>query len=364
MPSRSHAPAALAISLLSACSCGGSLPPGATPEPVSPALPPAPTGPTYEVHEWGLVRGSLPDRVSLSGPHVTPPPMPVAKPVLYFHRSGEGALEIDVTVEIPRGEVVEHWPLTDPATSLAAITWADVRLEAGACAGSRYPASYEPPCGRDPIHGCEAEALRAVETTDGDCLRWPQPPGGDGPGEAWNHLFYRAEVEGTPELGLRIEPQPDGTLRVTSTADAPIPGRLVRVRRPSWYGPPDAVAVAAPPAPGASAIVPRPSEPVVSGAEALAAALLEAGLTPDEVAAFRRAWDAELFGVAVAAAADLPGTIPVAAASPMPVVGETHALLWVLPAPVTGGLATVRFDPAPTAFRRAIVAWVDETRAP
>lgn len=353
---------ALALATLTACSCGAASPAA------GPAPPAPPAGPTYEVHEWGLVRGTVADGVMLSGPRAVAEPMPVAKPVLYFHRAGDGALEIDVEVRIPSGRILEHWPLAGGADPLATVAWRDVRIEVGTCAGSRYPRMHEIPCiaRRDRGDACESAELRTIETTDGDCLRWPTPPGEGGEAEAWNHLFYRGEVDGTPNVGLRIEPQPDGTLRVTSTSDDVVPGRIVRVHRAGgvWVAP-DAVAVADPPAPGASVIVPVASEAVASGAAALAAALGAAGLTPEEVAAFRRAWDRELFGDVVAATEPAPTATPVASATPMaPPPASSSALLYVLPRSAADGLAELRFDPAPTAVRRAIVAWIDEARAP
>lgn len=352
--------------VLGACSCGAATSVAPAPAPPEPSAPP---GPSYEVHEWGLVRGTATDGVMLSGPHAVAPPMPVAKPVLYFHRAGEGALEIDVTVHVPSGRIVEHWPRVGDADPGSTLLWHDVIIEAGTCTGTRYPGPYEAVCMRR-YDGCEASELRVVETADADCLHWPDPPHGvTGPAEVWNHLFYRGEVDGTPNVGLRLEPQPDGTLRVTSTSTDAIAGRLVRVHRSAGYaGAPDAVAVVDPPAPGSSVVVPAATAVVATGADALAASLSAAGLTADEVAAFRRAWDAELFGAALTAAAETRATAtttPVAAASPMgPPPAESSSLLYVLPVSAADGLAELRFDPAPTAVRRAIVAWIDEARAP
>lgn len=284
--------------------------------------------------------------------------MAVAKPVLYFHRAGAGALVVDVEARVAGGRIVEHWPSMGAEPGDVA-RWHHVLVQPGSCHGSRYPGGGDDPC----LHlsdACEAATLATVETTDADCLTWPEPPGGDGPTEAWNHLFYRGEVTGAPALPLRVEPLADGTLRVTSTTTDPIPGRLVRVRRANGVaGATDAAEVAAPPAPGASVVVAAPHASLASGAEALAASLRDAGLTEQETSAFRRSWDEPLFGVATVA--DLPvvaATPPFAAPQAAPVV--TTSLLYVLPVRTADALAPLHFDPAPTAVRRAIVVWFDE----
>jgi hypothetical protein len=351
----------LSLLLALGCSCGAE-----TPTPSAPPPPPSPV--TYEVHEWGLVRGAAGDRVLLSGPHVDPPAVPMAKPVLYFHREGEGALVVDVEVHMVSGRIAESWPTTGEPPA-ASVAWHRVTIEEGSCRGSRYPTFGEPPCSHAGVGvECEATALASVETDDSDCLVWPHSPLDDGPTLAWNHLFYRGEIPGAPPVPLRIEPLPDGTLRVTSTTRDPIPGRLVRVRRGN--GVPavaDAVAIASPPAPGAIIVIPAPTEPPSSGAPALAEGLRAAGLTGPEIDAFRRAWDTTLFGTTETASAESPRgavtTTPVAA-SPMPIPVATTSLVYVLPASAADALSTLSFTPPPRAVRRAIVAWIDEATFP
>lgn len=342
---------ALLGSALAACSaCGASEP---TPDPVpgsdsvaEPSPPPEPV--SYEVHEWGLVRGTLSDQVMLSGPHLAPIPMPMAKPVLYFHRRGEGPLSVDVDVRIANGRVVEHWPLGELDGERAHLTWRAVGVEEGDCAGSRYPTAAEPPC--DTIQGpdaCEATTLATVETREGACLRHG--------GAAFDHLFYRGEIRGAPSLPLTIAPA--GTaLRITHGGAAPIPGSIVRVQRSTRQ-----VSVVPAPQPGSSIAIPAPSSPSQAGSDALAASLAAAGLTEAEVMAFRRAWDQELFGgeIAQAAGETIP---PVAAASPMAgamLPPSDDAILYVLPQATADDLAPLGFRPAPRVVRRAIVAWID-----
>lgn len=337
--------------------------PSAQPPPATAVAPP------FEVHEWGLVRGTLSDHVMISGPHAPEPVVVVTKPVLYFHRDaprdGETALVVDVDVEIHDGHVVERWP--GPASTGTTTSWHRVVVQDGSCHGSHYPTLAQEPCSLL-TDGCEAATLASVETSDSDCLYWPPPPGDEGPTQAWNHLFYRGERMTAPDLALRLAPQPDGTLRVTATGSDPIPGRFIRVRRANGVlGVPDAAEVVAPPSPGQSLSVAAPTGTLASAAEALADSLRAAGLTDDEVAAFRRSWDEALFGpVAIATRAPqviatVTTTTP-ATATPAPVV--THCVLYVLPMTNADALASVRITPAPTALRRAIVVWLDEASAP
>jgi hypothetical protein len=340
------------------CSCGGTTSPPAE----APAPDPVVAAPTYEVHEWGLVRGTMDDRVMLSGPH-TERVVVVAKPVLYFHRHGEGALRVDVEARIPNGRIVEHWPSPGGAPG-AVAAWRDVLIQGDACHGSRYPTLSDDPC-RTLSDGCEAATLQTVETTDSSCLYWPRPPGDDGPTEAWNHLFYRGEITGTPPLPLRAEPLADGTLRLTSTGASPIPGHVLRVRRANGVaGVSDGLEIAAPPAPGATTIIAAPSGPITAGGDSLGESLRAAGLTDDEIDAFRRSWDETLFGSGPSVTASITSGV-VVTATPIPVAPvATTSLLYVLSAADADALATLTFSPPPTAVRRAIVVWIDEAAGP
>jgi len=254
------------------CSCSGSTPRSG--EPATPE-PPSTQPVTYEVHEWGLVRGTVDDRLMLSGAHAEPVAMPVAKPVLYFHRRGEGALVVDVEARVLNGHVVEHWPSLGAEVS-DVVAWNDVLIQDGSCPTSRYPSMYDAVCLRL-ADGCEAATLAEVETSDSSCLFWPRPPDDDGPTESANHLFYRGEITRAPSLPLGAEVLPDGSLRVTTRGTTPIPGHLLRVRR-------------------------------ANGAP-----------------------------------------------------GVQDALSVVLPESAAGLLSTLTFSPPPSAVRRAIVVWIDET---
>jgi hypothetical protein len=344
------------IYLALGCSCSGSTPRGGDP---ATREAPATNLVTYEVHEWGLVRGTVDDRLMLSGTHAEPVAMPVAKPVLYFHRRGEGALVVDVEARVLNGHVVEHWPSLGAGVS-DVVAWNDVVIQDGSCRTSRYPAMYDAVCLRL-ADGCEAATLAEVETSDSSCLYWPRPPDDDGPTASANHLFYRGEITRAPTLPLGAEVLPDGRLRLTTRGTAPIPGRVLRVRRANGApGVSDALSVVAPPLPGASIVIGPPTGPTSAGGEALAASLREVGLTTEEINAFRRAWDETLFGHAPPATVT---TIPSVTAAPQ-AVGPTTSILYVLPESAAGLLSTLTFSPPPSAVRRAMVVWIEETHAP
>lgn len=341
------------------CSCGSTTPAAVAPSAPEPLVASAPT---YQVHEWGLVRGTLDDRVMLSGPHAERV-MAVAKPVLYFHRQGEGALVVDVEARIPNGRIVEHWPSPGGAPGTLAA-WHGVLIQGDSCHGSRYPTLADDPC-RTLSDACEAATLASVETTDSSCLYWPPPPDDDGPTQAWNHLFYRGEITGSPTLPLHAEPLADGTLRLTTTGTSPIPGHVLRVRRGNGTpGVTDALEIAAPPVPGASVVVAAPTGSIAAGGESLGASLREAGLTSDEIDAFRRAWDETLFGSVVTVSATITSGAVATATTVMPTPPTpTTSIVYVLPASSADLLATLSFSPPPTDVRRAIVVWLDEAQA-
>lgn len=315
--------------------------------PPVPVTPPTPT--TYEVHEWGLLRGNLADHVVLSGPRRVPTPIPIAKPVLYFHREGTAALRVDVEVTLASGSMVEHWPLVSgPLVSGASgpsLAWRGVEITEGHCAGTRYPTLGEPPCNTlSGADGCEAFELRTVETSDGDCLTYE--------GARWDHLFYRGELTSAPSFPLSITPLPNDRYRVT--VDRPITGAMIRVRETS-------ASVITTPAQGGSVELDVPSGALGPGSEVLAQALGEAGLTSEEVAAFRRAWDATLFPAPVAGT--VTTTPPIATAMPMAggliLPRSRDGILYVLSQEDAARLATLTFTPAPARVARAMVVWID-----
>lgn len=106
-------------------------------------------------------------------------------------------------------------------------------------------------------------------------------------------------------------------------------------------------------------MLPAPSSSSAAGAEALDASLRAASLTGAEVAAFRRAWDAALFGGAIAALDTPPGVVTVTPMGGLVRSASDDAILYVLPIASADALAPLTFSPEPRAVRRAIVAWID-----
>ena len=349
MPSHGPTFALAALGLWTLAGCGSCAGPATVtsssnqgPRPVPPTLQePAAHPVRYEVHEWGLVRGNLADHVVLSGPRRVPTAIPIAKPVLYVHRDGEGPLSIDVEVSLTSGAMVEHWPLVSGASGTS-LAWRGVSVEEGSCAGARYPAATEVPClGLTGADGCEAMELASVETDDGDCLGYA--------GARWDHLFYRGELGSPPSFPLLVTPLGADRYRIEVTRG--VVGQLVRVRGTS-------ASVFDAPAPGASQESEIPSGSLGEGADALARALGDAGLTPAEVSAFRRAWDSTLFAEATASAGEgIVTATPMVAGLLLP--RSRDALLYVLSSEDADRLATLRFTPAPTRVARAIVVWLD-----
>ena len=319
---------------------------------------------TYDVHEWGLVRATPEDHVMISGPHANAPMMGLGKPVLYFHRVGEGALEIDVRVHIEGGRIVEHWPM-NPSEGVpeSDIAWR-VQLGEATCASNTYPSAYsDEPCRRLLSAGdiCEAATLRTVETSDSTCVHTHF----DGSIAAWNHLFYRAEVTRDPQLPLVVEPGTHGAIRLSSRGLEAIGGTILRVvRSHGSRGVQDAALVVRAPQHGESIEVPAPTGTIAEAMTALDASLREAGLTEQETAAFRRAWDATLFG-AEAASAEAGGGEGHGGLGRLGPLGggvvaqPTDSILYVLPEATAEALATLELTPAPREVRRVIVAWVD-----
>jgi len=359
----------------SLCACGGGREPVAssaspgTP-PAAPTPPPAaPAAPTFEVHEWGLVRGGVNDAIIVGATVPTAMPMAVAKPVLYFHLSSDAPLEVHVVARMGEGgTIAESWPLAALPNARAAEWHARVRR--GSCHHGRLPSLAEPPCsGR--ADGCEANTLDTVESDDADCVTVGE--------QAANHLFYRGTLEGVDPLPLVVERLAGGRLRVRNRSAESIPGVLLRVRLAHGVrGVTDAATATAPPPPGATVELEAPSGATAAAALAVATMSHDLGLTTGETAAFRRAWDTTLFGLGGAAAAPpiWPpfGGVHAAAEphsrAPSPVTATpldtgliaqraTESLIYFLPPAAIERIATLQVTPRPTQVRRAIAVWLD-----
>ncbi len=354
------------------------------PEAVEPeAVVPEPAaGPSYTIHEWGLIDVDLgdrraefaagPGRAAPSAPRhastgggeddgetgtTTRPRLPQTgrelvneatdratgvfdaltgrrggtvarprKPVLYFHLGAPSPdFRFDLTVTLgATGTVVEHFPTG--ALAEHQVTWSQVQLASESCPGGPYPTADSPACQGVSDGYCEVAELGGYASDDAGCLTFA--------GTQHNFLFYRGEAP-APDLPLTIVRNADGTVTVTNASlGAPV-GELLRLRRAG-----DAIHVAqvAIPAAGASVSVGLPATPAGDAhREAIRTQLRSIGLTDGEAAAFERAWFGELFDPA--------------AATPH---AFEDAVLFFLPAEQVDGFAHLEATPAPSATVRAM----------
>lgn len=328
---------------------------------------------TFDVHEWGLVAMSIATdeergvRTDALRPALTPrprvhqrqsPPPQInrtpapAKPVLYFHLIGEvrEPLSLDVIVRVAGGRIVEHFPpgvplLTrgsdDQASAEDALAWRGVQLSPGACRGT-YPSATSAACGQGDGY-CERAELPLFETTDADCVQHGEFRGG--------LLFYRgADSPMTPPLSVEAGTTADAPGGYVVTAGASgVPTALLMVQRGRTRAATRVRSVARP-EPGRTLRI-LPADTTDSTFTTVDEAFLtrfvapmrEAGLTTEEVAAFRRAWDEALFG---GSAVDASGA------------GRTALLYW-LPRRVIDEAMPLTIDPAPRNVRRAMLMVVD-----
>lgn len=357
---------ALVLGVFALLGCGARGETGASS--TNPPVPAPGVAAGYEVHEWGLVRGGVGDAVVVGGsiPHTEP--MPVAKPILYFHLAGDASIDARVTARMGAGgTIVETWPLGG-ATGAREASWS-ARVTRGSCHHARLPGPGDAPCFAL-ADGCEASTLSQVESDDADCVTVGT--------QRANHLFYRGSMRGVDVLPLVAERLADGRIRVRNRGAEPIPGVLVRVRLANGTaGVTDAASWRAAPQPGAQLVLDAPAGSTADAASEVGGVLRLLGLTDAEATAFRRAWDPALFGVTtgsgvqsvppigpfgspvypVHAQADAPvGTVAAAPALPP---RPTDALVYFLPPSVIERLSTLAFSPRPTAVKRAIAVWFE-----
>lgn len=343
--------------LLGGCSCGPAVPSApSTPSPASAETTASEPG-DYEVHEWGLVRGIAGDRL-VAGAIGPPPvvlPMVVDKPVLYFHTTAPLTLEA-VRVHAS-GAIVEAWPLTARTGVATELAWMRVAIDPHPSACEPTPLPTE--CGA-PVP-CEVPSLARVRTAESPCLRV---------GEVTDTmLFYRSFVDGmTPPL--LFSRAGGDAITVRHDGDEPIEGRLVRIRSVMGQV---LTSVVDPPAPHESVVVgadfgaamdedgdmpalPGGPEP---GRAAVRASLLALGLTDEEAAAFLRAWDGALFGLAVAdgEVADHRTMDSLSADETDGIPAPVDSFLYFLPPSSVAAISTLELEPAPRAVRRAIAMW-------
>jgi len=327
----------------------------------TPSPPPDPAPPPpYEVHEWGLVAHALATDPAMGDNHaqlLAGPGLRVltrrtvgvlrgaagGKPILYAHL-GDGVSEatFDVTVTPSSGEILEHWPPGELAEGGGSLRWMGVRAHRGECGARTYPARDSAPCLAVRDGYCEAAELAAYETPDSACLTFG--------GADLNHLFYRASVP-IPTLAA-VQRTAAGEVVVTPSDT--LPGYVLRVRRDDRRDRTRVSIVRAAEANVAVSVTRAADQPAVRGIDTLRAGLRELGMTEREGDAFMRAWTDHLFGFEGTARREVAG-----GGAPSELRPKTDALLYWLPVSAAAYVATLTFDPPPTAVKRAILVLVD-----
>jgi hypothetical protein len=313
---------------------------GTAVNPTSTGTPEAHGAPDFEVHEWGLldVDGVTAQVRTVDLPAVERRPVVVKKPVLYFHLGpGTARVVVDVKVTVPPedgGAIVEHFPagvVNEPGWS---VQWSGLHIKKSACA-TATPSKEAGAC-NTPDGICEALELTNYVTSDASCIE-----AGD---INVNHLFYRAR-EKTPALPFEVSEIEGGKLKITHAKASDVIGPIVYVHDEPGRG---AVSVLAPPALGASITADPPTtSDATSAARAIDAAMHEANLSDDEIAAFNRAWRGSLYGEDAAAKKQPP---PAKAA-----LAPKDYLLFVVPMSLADGVSRISITPAPRAIRRFLL---------
>lgn len=294
----------------------------------------------FEVHEWGLLDVDGPSTAvrTLDVPAIERPPMNVKKPILYFHLgAGASRAVVDVSVTVPSedgGRVVEHFPAGTVDAAGSSVRWSKVELRKGAC-GTRAPSKE--PSGCDTPDGiCEVWELEKYVTSDASCLEVA--------GQQVNHLFYRAR-EKTPTLPFEVTELAGGKLQIAHTKAADVIGPVVYVH--DAPGASTVSVLAAPPLGASITADPPTTTDASSAARAIDAAMHEANLSDEEIAAFNRAWQGSLYG----------DTAP---NKKMPVAPKTQPapqdyLLFVVPLSLAEGISRISITPPPRALRRFLL---------
>jgi hypothetical protein len=310
--------------------------------------------PSYDVHEWGLVRADQGDKVRIGAvaPPIAPEVFIMTKPVLYFHPDVPMTLR-SVMIDAPGGTVTETWPLATPGASPHSMGWSGVSIDPiSPCPSSRLPSKRDLPCSKlRPGDECESLGLAAVRTVDAACVRV-----GD---KTETFLFYRVESE-TLTPPLRFSNQKGGAVSVTNDGDDAVPGLLLRIETTTAE---TRTLTVEPPPPHGTIVVGRNFAPAKAdpdaddippgglrprvvagpGREGIRSTMRGIGLRDTEVDAFMKAWDETLFG-----SPSKGGFRAVQAGT---------AFLYFLPEPALERAAKVTFDPPPRSFPRAFAVW-------
>ncbi len=336
-------PLALTACSFSACGAPASSAPTTTtavsPAPAaSSALEIAPG--TYTLHEWGLLRAGPNDvlEVGAMAPAVEIDPMPVEKPVLYFHLGGDAPLDLGrASVEAVEGSIREHWPLAAPPVGPAVedrVNWAPLTLRPERCA-FLAPADRNSACSALPMDEvCESLSLARTVTDDASCA---ETATGRSP-----ILFYRSTSRGltAPIAASYID---FGDIGVRNDSDHAIPGLMIRfIESSSGLS----VVVFTPPAPHESVVVGHEDQGTEAARQAILTTMTGIGLTVSEAEAFLSSWDGELFTPP-----------PVEEERAIEEAWERNSLLYFLPPAMTDRVSRLDFDPPPAATHRALAIW-------
>lgn len=314
-------------------------------EPSASLAPVEEQAPRYALHEWGLLQVTRGEGTALlrtgAGSFPAPRPTPVAvptimnrpaaarAPVVYAHLLDDGPVAFELRVQQRSGTIVEHYPAV--GTENGRVEWS-VRARAGSCDPEAYPTVEDPRC-ETPDGLCELAELERYETADGACLEVE--------GKTFDHLFYRGEL---PEVELPVGVALEGeelVVRGEAGSVLQLSRNGAAVRTAVFEISPEGVRVPR-----------RPSEGDAAEGQAWIDRVLTArGLTDNERAAFRRAWDRYLFG---GEGEGEPVQTDPASGAHRPV---RDGLLYVLPD--SGAVSSLEATPPPAEVRRAIVVLVD-----
>ena len=333
------------------------------PAPVEPGTVAPPSAPAlYEVHEWGVIDvqedgraevaagGRIPRGIPVARPEPSSSerpalPMPMRKPVLYFHLApGVASLAVDVSARITSGTIYETFP-PDTRPSPDVAHWSASLAEAH-CPTDPEPVIRGLSGGCTTPDGiCEVTELSAYDAPTAACVT--------AGGIASGLLFYRAMA--TPVLPLRVERAADMSVTVTATGSTEgAPGPLLRVTtnfEGRWESGRVVISRAAIPTLGSTAVLPVGSVEVDRGATQaeLDASLARLGLDPGERSAFLVAWMMTLFGPNPGASGRTGDHYPHV---------PQDSILYFLPEAAVDAMSHLELSPSPSAVRRAFLVRV------
>ena len=362
--------APLLLTTLTALGCGSTAPPS-EPATVTPAHienppsqpPPAQqvAAPALDVHEWGLIDVYADGQIELAaGPgsaasRPTPsrpahrPPMPMRKPVVYFHLDPAiDHLDVHVDVHIA-GTMMETWPTPTTQTGTDHIAWQGTvaHCAAGAQSASSDAAVQAGRRGCATSDGvCEVADLPTYETSDGDCVSVGAQQG--------RLLFYRGELAEGTSFPLTITQSMHAVPGDPVVSASPAIALSSALAHPVFFVNEGAGSILHPllgevttipvSAPGLRPML----RPVDSLIQPFTAELVNAGLSQDEARAFMAAWSDALFGEEANTRRDI-GREARGVAAP------ESTILYFLPRADIERLAPMLITPTPRHLERVMV---------